>query len=366
MLVAAFFIVGASLAYSYQSTLIPLLLNPLGGEKLVYLNPAGGFSFIFMVSIYAGIALAFPILLQQLYAFLRPILPKNAQRKSVVIIISSLLLLISGILFGYFIAVPNALTFLYGFADQYVEASLTAESYLNFIIAYTIGIGIVFQLPLLLLLIHTIKPFTPGGLMKSEKWVVLIAFIIAAILTPTPDPVNQAIIAGPVVVVYQIGVIAILVSIARSRRATKLAKRKEVAAQAKLAKAEKAAKRPAPILSAEPLALQEDPLPDHSPILRTALSLDGVRAVATAPQPEPTPVQPVPTTPHTQQYLEPMQKTMDGMVMVRRQAPQLQVPKREEALPLKAPVRSEQGRPATPQQGFYVDGIIAPQRATGF
>ena len=69
MLVAVFFIVGACLAYYYQDSLVPLLLNPLHGEKLVYLNPAGGFSFIFLISIYAGIALALPVLIQQLYAF---------------------------------------------------------------------------------------------------------------------------------------------------------------------------------------------------------------------------------------------------------------------------------------------------------
>lgn len=221
MLVAAFFIVGACLAYTYQEFLIPLLLKPLGGETLVYLNPAGGFSFIFLISIYAGIALAFPILIQQIYSFLRPALPTGAQKKSPVIIISSFLLLIAGIVFGYMIAVPNALSFLYGFADQYVEASLTAESYLNFIIAYTIGIGVVFQVPLLLLLVNSIKPLTPGGLLKSEKWVVLLSFIVAAIITPTPDPVNQVIIAGPVIVVYQIGVIAVLISIARRKGNTK-------------------------------------------------------------------------------------------------------------------------------------------------
>ncbi len=232
MLVAAFFIAGACLAYSFQEQLIPLLLNPLGGEKLVYLNPAGGFNFIFLVSIYAGMALSFPVLIQQLYAFLKPALPSGAHKKSPVIIISSFLLLIAGIVFGYMIAVPNALTFLYGFADQYVEASLTAESYLNFIIAYTIGIGIVFQVPLLLLLINSVKPLTPGGLLKSERWVVLLSFIVAAIITPTPDPVNQAIIAVPVIAVYQIGVVAVLISIARRKRATKHAVRQEIRTRA--------------------------------------------------------------------------------------------------------------------------------------
>lgn len=226
MIVAFFFIAGACLAYNYQAQLIPLLLDPLHGEKLVYLNPAGGFSFIFLISIYAGMALGLPVLMQQIYSFLKPALPEAARRKSTVIIISSFALMIGGVAFGYFVAVPNALNFLYGFADAYVTASLTAESYLNFVIAYTIGIGIVFQIPLLLLLIHTIKPLTPGGLLKSERWVIVGSFIIAAIITPTPDPINQAIIAVPVIVVYQLGVVAILFSIAKQRRIQKRANKR--------------------------------------------------------------------------------------------------------------------------------------------
>jgi sec-independent protein translocase protein TatC len=230
-IVAIFFIIGASLAYAFQGPVIEAVLSPLKGQKLIYLNPAGGFSFIFMVSIYSGIALAFPILIQQLYGFIKPALPTAAQKKSSMLIIGSFLLLFSGIAFGYFVAVPNALIFLYSFADQFIDSSLTADSYLNFVIAYTIGIGIVFQIPLLLLLINSIKPFTPGGLMQSEKWVVVVSFIVAAIITPTPDPINQTIIAGPVIVVYQIGVIIILSSIFKKHRAQKRLRKKELAAQ---------------------------------------------------------------------------------------------------------------------------------------
>lgn len=223
ILVAIFFIAGATAAYYTQEWLVPFLMDPLHGQKLVYLNPAGGFSFIFLITIYAGLALALPILIQQLYAFVRPALPPAAQKKSAGILIGSFLLLVAGIAFGYLIAVPSALNFLYGFADEFVEASLTADSYLNFMIAYTVGIGLVFQLPLLLLLLHTIKPMTPGGLLKSEKWVVLVAFIVAAIITPTPDPVNQFIIAVPVIIIYQIGVVLVLVSIAKTKRTAKKA-----------------------------------------------------------------------------------------------------------------------------------------------
>lgn len=342
MLVAAFFIIGACLAYSFQSTLIPALLAPLHGEKLVYLNPAGGFSFIFLISIYAGIALAFPVLLQQLYAFLRPVLPVPAQKKSIVIISGSLLLLIGGIAFGYFVAVPSALTFLYGFADQYVTASLTAESYLNFMIAYTIGIGIVFQVPLLLLLIDTIKPLTPGGLMKSEKWVVLLSFIAAAIITPTPDPINQAIIAGPVVVVYQIGVVAVLISIARRRRAEKREERKVAA-----------------IAVAPVTAIETSAMPQTTPIAQLA---NDTSADIDAPL--------VVKTPHTTTAAHaPTLRTIDGIV---RRPAQLHVPQRDVSHTTAALARSTPQQPpaneqkSSPRRNFYVDGITRPQQATSF
>lgn len=259
-IVAVFFVIGATLAYTYQAHLIPALMAPLHGEKLIYLNPAGGFSFIFLISIYAGIALALPILVQQLYAFLRPALPQSAQKKSSAIIISSFLLLVAGVAFGYFVAVPNALTFLTTFADEYVSSSLTADSYLNFVIAYTIGIGLVFQIPLVLLLIDSIKPLTPTGLFKSERWVILGAFIVAAIITPTPDPINQAIVAGPVIIVYQLGVFAILFKILKARRATKKQAKREAK---QLARKLKQAKK----------AVPEQPVP-AAPVRRPAMSFE--------------------------------------------------------------------------------------------
>lgn len=328
MLVAAVFIVGACLAYSYQAFLVPLLLDPLGGEKLVYLNPAGGFSFIFLISIYAGIALSFPMLVQQIYAFLRPVLPSGSHKKSSVIIVSSFLLLIAGIAFGYFVAVPSALQFLYGFADQYVEASLTAESYLNFIIAYTIGIGIVFQIPLLLLLINSIKPLTPGGLMKSEKWVLLLSFIVAAIITPTPDPINQAIIAGPVIAVYQIGVVAVLISIARQRRAAKRLLRKgtAVAPVAPVAQAPIRATPLAATLDMAPLHAQVGETPATAPITPSTLPKSHIRSV-------------------------------DGFT--RSSSRRLQVPAR----PVVPPRASAEVQRPVPTRGLYVDGFITRRTA---
>lgn len=274
MLIALFFIVGAVLAYNYRDIILPIFTAPLHGQKLIYLTPGGGFTFALLISVYAGLAVAFPILLQQLYSFLSPALPEKARRKSAIILISSLFLLVAGILFGYFIAVPSALTFLYGFADQYVTSALTADSYTNFVVAYTIGIGIVFQVPLLLLLLHTIKPLKPGGLIKSEKWVVLGAFIVAAILTPTPDPINQTIMAGPVIVVYQLGVIAVLISIASNAQKLKRQRRAD-------AKAAQLAEAPMPLetLASPEHALAAEAQADAKPIEEIAPEIAEVLAV---------------------------------------------------------------------------------------
>ena len=383
LLVAVFFIAGACIAYQFQSTLIPALLNPLGGQKLVYLNPAGGFSFIFLISIYAGLAFAIPVLIQQLYAFIRPTLPEAARKKSPFIIIGSFLLLLAGVCFGYFVAVPNALTFLYAFADQYVVASLTADSYLNFIIAYTIGIGIVFQLPMLLMLIHAIKPFTPGGIMKSEKWVVLIAFVIAALITPTPDPINQAIIAGPVIVVYQIGVVAVLLSIAKVRRKAKRAIRLERKANRQASTLDKALKEMAEDTEA-PRALR--------PALNTAIQQAPVASspAATpsfAAKPRPvhfSDIKPVakPQSSLMSQlqnhadisHMEPEATAQLGVIktgsamdgFVRRPANlHVHVPSRE-AVRIQPTTRPQATRPTLASQRAFIDGISAPKRAVSF
>lgn len=212
------FIGASSLAYNYRDDLMRLIMQPLAGEKLVYLTPGGGFNFIFQISLYAGLIAAAPMLIYQLYGFIRPALPKKAQRSSLVVVLVAFLLMLAGVAFGYFVAIPSALTFLSTFAGEAVSPNLTAESYLSFFLAYVAGLGVLFELPLLLLFLHWIHPMTPGSLLKSERFVIVFAFIAAALITPTPDVMNQAMIAVPLIAIYQLGVIVVLVAIRRDRR----------------------------------------------------------------------------------------------------------------------------------------------------
>lgn len=224
-LLVSILLAASSLVYVYRETIIPVILQPLAltfeDQKLMYLNPAGGFNFIFLISIYGGLAVAVPFVVQQLYVFIRPILPRVAQKLSAKLLVTSFFLMIAGILFGYFIAVPGALKFLNEFAGEYISAALTADSYLNFLIAYTVGLGLLFQVPFIVIIGHYIKPWTPGGLMKSERWVIVLSFIAAAIITPTPDPLNLLIVALPIILIYQIGVLTVLVSILKRKRSAR-------------------------------------------------------------------------------------------------------------------------------------------------
>lgn len=210
MWVVLVFIITSAVAYNYRDILVRLVLEPLGDQKLIYLTPAGGFSFIFQITMYAGAVVTAPILIYHLYKFVMPALPPHAQKHSLKVVLAAVVLMLAGVSFGYFVAVPAALHFLTTFAGEYVEASLTADSYLSFILAYVAGLGVLFQLPLLLVFWNWMSPLSPRKLLSSERFVVVFAFIAAAIMTPTPDILNQALIAIPIIAIYQLGVVAVV------------------------------------------------------------------------------------------------------------------------------------------------------------
>ena len=202
-------ILTSSIGFYYKDFVVNFVVAPLHGEKLIYLTPGGGFSFIFTVCLYFGALLTIPVIIYHIYRFLQPVLGKTSRRLIIALVTLSGLLAASGALFGYLVAIPAAITFLMTFAGDAVAPSLTAESYLGFVVAYMLGLAALFQLPLLLFMFDHVKPFPPGALLSSQRFVIVGAVIAAAIITPTPDIVNQLVIAAPIIVIYQLGAIAV-------------------------------------------------------------------------------------------------------------------------------------------------------------
>jgi sec-independent protein translocase protein TatC len=127
-------------------------------------------------------------------------------------VLTSFLLVLAGSSFAYFIALPASLYFLKQLSPTHLVSLITTEAYTSFIARYLIGFALLFQLPLVMLLINSFYKLSIKKLLSIEKWVILAAFTFAAILTPTPDIINQLIMAIPIIVLYQISLFVVFVT----------------------------------------------------------------------------------------------------------------------------------------------------------
>lgn len=207
--IAIVFLVSSAAAYPYYRVIIDFLVAPLGSQELYYLTPIGGFSFIIKVCTYVGMILTLPAAIYHLYKYLQPVVGQIKGRIVLGYVLFSLFLSISGTAFAYYVILPAALHFLTNFNVQDVTAMLTVDSYLSFVITYLLGASVLFQLPLVLLIINAITPLSPRNLMKYQRYVLLGAFVAAAIISPTPDVTNQTLLAVPIIVMYQLGIVLI-------------------------------------------------------------------------------------------------------------------------------------------------------------
>lgn len=201
-------IAGGILGYKYQQEIIYWLVKPLE-QQLFYTSPAGGFDFLIKICLFFGFIVAVPVIVYNFMRFVSPALPHRAAFKTGRIIITSILLALAGIAFAYFVSLPAALHFLSQFTTDQIQSLISAQEYFNFVMLYLAGFALLFQMPLIIAMVNKITPLKPAALMKKQRVVILVSFIIAAVLTPTPDPINQALMAVPIIGLYQtsIGVV---------------------------------------------------------------------------------------------------------------------------------------------------------------
>lgn len=213
-------LVATSAAYPFLDSVLSALTAPLGGQQLYYLTPVGGFSFSIKICVYIGILTAVPFIMYHIYRYLEPLMGKRLRKSALFYVGLSTVFALAGVLFAYFISLPGALHFLTGMDLKNIQAMLTVDSYLTFVMTYLLGAALLFQIPLLLLITNTMTPLKPGKLMKFQRYVIVAAFVLAAIISPTPDIMNQVIFAIPVILMYEIGVVMVwLQNKARARRA---------------------------------------------------------------------------------------------------------------------------------------------------
>jgi sec-independent protein translocase protein TatC len=214
--------VGSIVAYAFERRLIDILLRPSHGQNFIYTSPLGGMNFLFSTCLDIGLVVATPVIIYQVLAFLHPLMKETTRR---FLLLSSAVagaVALAGVLFGYFIGLPSALHFLlHQFTTLQVRPLITIQSYMSFVAVYLLGSALMFQLPLILIIINRIKPLTPGGLFKYERHVVIFAFVTAFIMNPTPNIIDQLLVVVPMIVMYQLG-IGLIWLLNRSKRPGRL------------------------------------------------------------------------------------------------------------------------------------------------
>lgn len=201
-----FLLLGTIAGYLIHSHILELLIAPLN-QPIFYSSPAGGFDFVIKLSLFFGFTVSVPVFIYHTLKFIEPVLPERSGSRMLLIVFGSVALLVLGVLFAYFVSLPAALHFLGLFASEGVEALIAADQYFSFVTRYLFGFGLLFQLPLVLLLINSVRRISTQQLMGYQKWVVLLSFVVAAVLTPTPDVLNQLLMALPIIGLYQLSLL---------------------------------------------------------------------------------------------------------------------------------------------------------------
>jgi sec-independent protein translocase protein TatC len=220
-------LVGLAVAFfpcwSYAKEIFAFLVAPLQkllppGTKLAFLGLTDPFLMYFKVAGLAALFIASPFILYQAWQFIAPGLYPRERRYALPFVLITTAFFLSGGAFGYYVAFPAAAKFLLGMGDQLTPV-ITVTTYFGFLMTIILGLGLMFELPVVIFLLSILGVVTPRFLMRQFRWAVVIIFTVAAIVTPTPDIFNQCLFAIPGVALYLLGVgAAALVTRSRDKR----------------------------------------------------------------------------------------------------------------------------------------------------
>lgn len=152
---------------------------------------------------------ASPVIFLQIWRFISPGLYRHEKRVLIPFTFISTLCFLGGAAFGYFVVFPPAFQFLLGYTSDFLEAMPAVDEYFSLALRLFLAFGVIFELPVLMVFLGKIGVVNKPFLVKNRKYALLIAFIVAAILTPTPDVVNQLLMAGPLILLYEVSIVAV-------------------------------------------------------------------------------------------------------------------------------------------------------------
>ena len=178
-----------------------MLRNHKLDTKLVYLNPTEPFNMYLKVAFIAGLFVASPFVLYQLWLFISPGLYRHEKRYVMPFMFSTVGLFLAGGVFGYKIVYPAALDFLIGYGRQFTPM-ITIGEYTDLFLTIIVGLGVIFEMPILVFFLSLMGIVSAGWMWRNLRYSILVIFIVAAIVTPTTDIMNMCIFAAPMILLY--------------------------------------------------------------------------------------------------------------------------------------------------------------------
>lgn len=185
--------------------------------QLIFVAPAEAFWAHIKIGFLAGLLLAVPFLLFELWRFVSPGLRRRERRYALPFVVLGTVFFFFGLAFCYFVVLPFAMNFLLTYKTEHLTPMLSIGLFIDFTVKFLLAFGLIFQLPLLISLAARLGLVTSQFLTRNRKYAILLSFVIAAILTPTPDVFNQALMAVPLCLLYEVGILAARV-IEKTRR----------------------------------------------------------------------------------------------------------------------------------------------------
>jgi len=202
---------GFALCYTFAEKIFDILAAPLlemmpEGGSLIFTSVAEAFFTYMKVAFIAGLILTSPFVLYQIWAFVAPGLYRHEKKYVVPFVLAGSFFFALGIFFGYYVALPVGFKFLLGFATDFIKPLPSMKEYLSFSIKFLLAFGLVFEFPVVLVLLARIGVVDAKTLARQRKYAILLIFVFAAIVTP-PDIVSQVIVALPMIGLYELSIL---------------------------------------------------------------------------------------------------------------------------------------------------------------
>ena len=198
--------IASVISFIFYNWIFYILILPAEGINLIYVEMTEMIGTIMRVCLAGGIVLAMPYLVYQGIMFVSPALSRKEKKYVYLILPWIALMFIGGVVFGYFILLPPATRFLITFGSDIAIPQIKIGNYISIVTRLLLAIGFVFEMPVITTFLSRLGVIKPKWLSDKRKVAIIFAFILAAIITPTFDPINQSLVAVPLIVLYEISI----------------------------------------------------------------------------------------------------------------------------------------------------------------